>query len=271
LRYDAMLSELEAIVGEIPGEELEPEPGPLRAGNRLYYGKLPLSFQEDLIAIGAAQPAGSAMRVNPWLLLVILAVTAKHLAQAYADDATTYLPHTDRPKPHRIAFGPLARAGDSRRCWQAEVGAVLPVPASNTPLEKVLKFRDDYKDERTRLRVALHRLFKELEGIGDPHDLQATIRQEIAEAVRDMEAALTSQKLVWIKRGLYALVAFGAAATAPHVGAVPEVGGEMGPLLYVTSGIAINLATNVTRSRVPGEFAYLHDLAKTFPDSAPMG
>jgi len=27
----------------------------------------------------------------------------------------------------------------------------------------------------------------------------------------------------------------------------------------------------VTRSRVPGEFAYLHDLAKTFPDSAPMG
>lgn len=270
-RYDAMLRELEAIVGEIPGEDLEPEPGPLRAGNRLYYGKLPLSLQEELIAIGAAQPAGPAMRANPRLLLVILAVAAKHLAQAYANDATTYLPHTDRPMTHRIAFGPLARAGDSQRCWQVEVGAVLPVPASDTPLEKVLKFRDDYEDERTRLRIALHRLFKELKGIGSPHDLQAAIRQEIADAVRDMEAALAARKLVWIKRGVYALVAFGAAAAAPYVGAVPQVGVGMSSLLYVTSGIAINLATSMARSRVPGEFAYLHDVAKTFPGAAAIG
>ncbi len=264
-RYDAMLRELEAIVGEVPGEDLEPGSGPLRAGNRLYYGKVPLSLQEDLIASGAAQPAGPAMRVNPRLLLAILAVTAKHLAEAYADDATTYLPHTDRPKAHRIAFGPLARAGDSRLCWQVEVGAVLPVPASNTPLEKVLKFRDDYETERTRLRMALYRLFKELEGIGGRYDLQAALRQEIADAVRDMEAALTGRKLVWTKPGLCALVAFGAAATAPYVDA------EMSSLLYVTSGIAINLATSVTRSRVPGEFAYLHHLVKTFPTAAPNG
>ncbi len=270
-RYDAMLSDLEAIVGEIPGEDLEPEPAPLRASNRLYYGKLPLSFQEDLIAIGAAQPAGTAMRVNPRLLLAILAVTAKHLAQAHADDATTYLPHTDRPKTHRIAFGPLARADDSRRCWQVEVGAVLPVPASDTPLEKVLKFRDDYEDERIQLRMALHRLFKELEGIGTPHDLQAAIRQEIADAVRDMEAAFAGRKLAWVKRGLFALVGFGAAAAAPPLSAVPKVGAELSPLLYVTSAIAINLATNVTRSRSPGEFAYLHDLGKTFPGAAPIG
>src|SRR6266508_27464 len=57
-RYDAMLRELESVVGEIPGEDLEPEPGPLHGDNRLYYGKLPASLQEDLIAIGAAQPAG---------------------------------------------------------------------------------------------------------------------------------------------------------------------------------------------------------------------
>jgi hypothetical protein len=123
-----------ALNGPFHTSHLEPEPGPLRAGNRLYYGKLPLSLQEELIAIGAAQPAGPAMRVNPRLLLVILAVAAKHLAQAYANDATTYVPHTDGPKTHRIAFGPLARVGDSQRCWQLEVGAVLPVPASDTPL-----------------------------------------------------------------------------------------------------------------------------------------
>jgi hypothetical protein len=31
-RYDAMLREPEAIVEEVPGEDLEPGPGPLRAG-----------------------------------------------------------------------------------------------------------------------------------------------------------------------------------------------------------------------------------------------
>jgi hypothetical protein len=148
---------------------------------------------------------------------------------------------------------------------------VLPLPPSDTPLEKVLKFRDDYQDERTKLRTALYRLFKELEGIGGPDDVAAAIRLEIADAVRDMEAALAGRKLVWVKRGLSALVAFGAAATAPHVGAVSQVAAETSSLLYVTSGMAINLATSVTRSRVPGEFAYLHDLAKTFPDVAPSG
>ena len=63
------------------GADLEPELGPLRASNRLYYGKLPTSLQEHLIAIGAAQPAGPAMRVNPRLPLAILAVTAEHLGR----------------------------------------------------------------------------------------------------------------------------------------------------------------------------------------------
>lgn len=264
-RYDAMRRELEAVVGEIPGEDLEPEPGPLHGGNRLYYGKLPVSLQEDLIAIGAAEPAGPAMRVNPRLLLAILAVTAKHLAQAHADDATTYLPHTDWPKAHRIAFGPLARTGGGQRCWQVEVGAALPIPAPDTPLGKVLEFRDDYQDERTRLRVSLYRLFKELEGIGNPDDLRAAITHEITDAVRDMEAALRGRKLAWVKHGLWSLIALGAAAGATRVNP------EMGWPLAVTSNVAINLATSLTRNRVPGEFAYLHDLQRTFPSAAPPG
>jgi hypothetical protein len=263
-RYDAMLSELEAIVCELPGQDLEPEPGLLSASNRLYYGKLPLLFQERLIEIGAARPAGPAMQVNPRLLLAILAVTAKHLARAYADEVT-YLPHTDRPKTHRIAFGPSVRAGESRRYWQVEVGPLLPVPTPDTSLEKVLRFRDDYTAERTRLRVALHRLFKELQDIGGPHDLQAAIRQEIDDSVRDMEAALAARRLAWRKHGVWALVAFGAAGAAPFLGAVPKIGVGVGTVLSVTSSIAINLATNMARSRVSGEFAYLHHLSRAFP------
>jgi hypothetical protein len=267
-RYDAMLRELQALIGQLPGADLEPELGPLGAGNRLYYGKLPTSLQGDLIAIGAAQPAGPAMRVNPRLLLAILAVTAEHLAQAYAEDATTYLPHTDRPIAHRMAVGPLAGAGGRRRCWQVEVGQVLPVPASDTPLEKVLRFRDDYQDERTRLRMALHRLCKELEGVGGPDEVAAAVRLEIADALRDMEAALRGRKLAWVKRGLWMLVGVAAAAAAPHAGAVPVVGEELTVAASVASGIAITLATNVTRSRVRGEFAYLHDLGRVFPEAA---
>jgi hypothetical protein len=84
----------------------------------------------------------------------------------------------------------LARFPSTTACvGQVEVGPVLPVPASDTPLERVLRFRDDYQDERTRLRMALHRLFEELEGVGGPDEVPAAGRLEIADALRDMEAA----------------------------------------------------------------------------------
>jgi Family of unknown function (DUF6236) len=260
--YKQMVRELQAVLGEMPGEDLEPEPGPLDGTNRLYYGKLPKVIQDDLIEIGAAQDVGPALQVNPRLLLAILAVAAKYLAQAYADDTTTYLPHTDQSRAHRIAFDPLVGAGGGQRCWQLEVGAALPVPAPDTSLEEVLRFRDDYEDERARLRVALYRLFKELEDIGNPADLQAAVALEITDAVRDLEAALRGRRLVWIKRGLYALVGLGAAAGAAHVS-------EVSVPAMVGSGIAINLATSQTRNQVPGQFAYLHHLHKTFPSATP--
>ena len=52
------------------------------------------------------------------------------------------------------------------------------------------------------------------------------------------------------------------------MGAVPVVGEELGVVASVASGIAVTLATNVTRSRVRGEFAYLHDLGRVFPEAA---
>lgn len=84
-----------------------------------------------------------------------------------------------------------------------ELGAALPVPAPDTPLQEVLKFRDDYQDERTRLRVALHRLLRELQDIDDPDLARAAVKQEIAEAVGDVEAALRGRKLAWVKHGLW--------------------------------------------------------------------
>jgi hypothetical protein len=162
---------------------------------------------------------------------------------------------------HRLR--PLAQPGGSQRGWQVELGPLLPVPASDTPLQKVLKFRDDYQAERTRLRVALHRLLRELQDIDDPDLARAAVKQEIAEAAGDLEAALRGRRLAWVKHGLWGLVAFGSAAAATNVG--PEINW----LPMVISGVAINLATSLTRNRVPGEFAYLHDLRKTFPSAAP--
>ena len=98
--------------------------------------------------------------------------------------------------------------------------------------------------------------------------MAAAVRLEIAEALRDMEAALRGRKLVWVKRGLWVLVGAAAAAAAPYAGALPMVGEELGVVASVASVIAITLATNVTRSRVRGEFAYLHDLGRVFPEAA---
>ncbi len=70
-------------------------------------------------------------------------------------------------------------------------------------------------------------------------EVAATVRLEIADAVRDMEAALAGRELVRVKRGLWARVGFSAAAAvAPYAGAVPTVGAGWGPLLSMTSGIA---------------------------------
>jgi hypothetical protein len=60
---------------------------------------LALQDRASLPAVIVAAIAGVII-VNPSVLLATPAVTAEHLARAYADEATTYLPHTDQPRTH---------------------------------------------------------------------------------------------------------------------------------------------------------------------------
>ncbi|MGH3503784.1 MAG: hypothetical protein ACRDQA_23250 [Nocardioidaceae bacterium] len=125
-----LVSDLRHVVEKMPGEDLVPMPGPLRPGNRVYWGKLPQAVEHDLVEIGALVPQEGMLRASPMLLSPLMIVLAKHLAAA----AQGMIPFTDSPSANQVAFAPLGPDLRHRRCWQLQIGHLLPVPASDAPL-----------------------------------------------------------------------------------------------------------------------------------------
>jgi hypothetical protein len=62
-------------------------------------GVLAFKHRASQPAVIVAAVAGVII-VNPSVLLATLPVTAEHVARAYADEATAYLPHTDQPRTY---------------------------------------------------------------------------------------------------------------------------------------------------------------------------
>jgi hypothetical protein len=88
------------------------------------------------------------LHASPVLLSLLMVVLAIHLAAA----AQGVIPFTDSPSANQVAFAPLGPDLRHRRCWQLQIGHLLPVPTPDVPLTKVLEFRDAYDDERARTR-----------------------------------------------------------------------------------------------------------------------
>ena len=135
-----LVSDLRQVVEELPGEDLVPVPGPLGPDNRVYWGKLPYEVEHDLVEIGALVPQEDMLRASPVLLSRLMVVLAKHLAAA----ARGVIPFTNSPSANQVAFAPLGPDLRHRRCWQLQIGHLLPIPASDVSLTKVLEFRDAY-------------------------------------------------------------------------------------------------------------------------------
>jgi hypothetical protein len=252
-----LVSDLRQVVEELPGEDLEPVPGPLAPDNRVYWGKLPKIVEHELRDIGALREEAGMLQASPVLLSRLMVVLAKHLAAAERG----VIPFTDSPSAHEVAFAPLGPDLRHRRCWQMQIGHLLPMPAPDTPLTKVLDFREAYEDERKELAGAVRKL---LLSAADPVSEAdpARVQRKIKRAVRQMEHAGRSRGIVWVKRSLWALGGLGAAAIAHYE--LPTYDW----LLTVLSGLGISVATVVTRPGVSTEFAYLQHLRSTFP-SAP--
>lgn len=253
----ALVSDLRRVVEEMPGEDLVPVPGPLGPRNEVYWGKLPYEVEGDLVDIGALVPQEGRLRASQALLSRLMIVLAKHLAAAVRGT----IPFTDSPSASQIAFAPLGPDLQHRRCWQLQIGHLLPVPAPDASLTKVLEFRDAYADERQELARAIRKLLMSMAEPGDHAD-PAAVQLHIEKAVQRLEQAGRARGILWLKRSLWAFAGMGAAAAGAY--APPQYGW----LLSALSGLGISVATVVTRTGVSTEFAYLQHLRSTFP-SAP--
>jgi hypothetical protein len=254
-----LVGDLRRVVEELPGEDLVPVPGPLEAGNRVYWGKLPLTVQEELVGIGAlAREDDSMFRVSPVLLSRLMIVLAKHLAGA----SRGVIPFTDSLPAHQVAFAPLGPDLRLREAlaWQMDIGALLPIPARDTPLVDVLKFRLAYPDEREQLAQAVRQLLIAPSGPTREADPVA-VQEEIKKAVRQLEKAGDQNGIVWVKRSLLVLGAIGAAAAGTFL--LPEANW----LLTTLAGLGMGVSTVVARPGVSTEFAYLQQLQCAFPDA----
>jgi hypothetical protein len=229
-------------------------PGPLRPDNRVYWGKLPYEVESDLVDIGALVPQEGMLRGSPVLLSRLMVVLAKHLAAA----ARGVIPFTDSPSANQVAFAPLGPDLRHRRCWQLQIGHLLPVPAPEVPLAKVLEFRDAYDDERQELARAVRKLLLSMSEPGDEAD-PAAVQQQIEKAVQRLERAGHSRGILWMERSLWAFGGMGAAAAGAY--ALPHYGW----LLTALSSLGISVATVLTRPGVSTDFAYLQHLRSTFP------
>jgi hypothetical protein len=90
--------------------------------------------------------------------------------------------------------------------------------------------------------------------------MEKAVRQ-IKHAVQELERAGRSSGIVWMKRSLLVLGAFGAASASAFV---PPV---FAALLMALSALGIGAAPTVTRAGVTSEFAYLQQLQAVFPDA----
>ena len=202
-----LMSDLRQVVEELPGEDLVSVPGPLGPDNRLYWGKLPYEVEDALVEIGALVPQEGMLRASPVLLSRLMVVLAKHLAAA----ARGVIPFTNLPSANQVAFAPLGPDLRHRRCWQLQIGHLLPVPAHDVPLTKMLEFRDAYDDERQELARAVRKLLLYMSGPGDEAD-PAAVQQQIEKAVQRLKRAGHGRGILWTERSLWAFAGLGAAA-----------------------------------------------------------
>ena len=252
--HAALVSDLRQVVEELPGEDLVPVPGPLGPDNEMYWGKLPRAVETDFLDIGALDPQDGMLRVSPVLLSRLMVVLAKHLAAG----SQGVIPFTDSPSANEVAFAPLGPDLRHRRCWQLQIGRLLPVPEPEVPLETVLAFREAYDDERQELARAVRKLLLSMSEPGDEAD-PAAVQREIQTAVQRLERAGHSRGILWMKRSLWAFGGMGTAAAGAF--ALPQYAW----LLTALSGLSISVATVVTRPGVSTDFAYLQHLQSAFP------
>ncbi|MHC5907639.1 hypothetical protein ACVNF4_27685 [Streptomyces sp. S6] len=233
---------------------------PASPRSAVFYNSMLTTLLEcELLDLGLAERHDDGqwnIHVPPEVQQLVFSVLARELAAG----PVPYVPYTDRPGAYEAS---LRAPGLARLpAFQADLGALLPVPAPGTPTSVVLDFRDRHADERVRLMRALHRLLRELrECYEHPADVVAGLRHEIDRAAADHRAAGRSRGIAWVERSVLVTTAL---ATGAAGAAWPGLGWALGAV----GNIALNLATREIRpaghARVEDDFSYLLRVRRNF-------
>lgn len=164
-----------------------------------------------------------------------------------------------------------------RALLEASLGAALPVPDEDTPLQDILEFKEKRAPEILRLRRALDQLRDEALRSEDLYRGIARSRDEISLALFDIYRTLDEGgiRTFFSTLRLYLDVSDNKLTTAA-LGAIGAQGLGFPPELGALAGMALNASlTFATRTVAPppplaqqlSDFRYLYDVAKQWPSA----
>ncbi|MCZ7422430.1 DUF6236 family protein [Verrucosispora sp. WMMA2121] len=258
--------ELERVLRRIPTDDLLPPTAPPSGEfSTLHVEKLHGSVVDELLQRQLVYPhpdSPSRLVAAPALLNVVVSLIAGRIAAEHNDRSGCIgpeglRPYTDHEVAHRLGTEPLSDY-DVTACWHVDVGSLLPVPSSDIRINDLVRFREEYDDERQRLMFAIDEMLHRLKQAGrHPQDAFSLVEKELSEALTDVRAAAQGRKLNLVARPLAVTVAIGAAG----IGAIAEP--ALAVPMGVLSSIVVNMATGRIRragndSRKLADFKYLH-------------
>lgn len=180
----------------------------------LKLGKLDYAIEEQLGMFGLSITT-SRTRGDLWVHkevgVVLLAVTAKHIAALNRARDSRLFTSTDIPLGLHFAYGPLSGRQARYVCPEVLLDGLVPGPGLNVSIAEIVDFRKRYRDELGEFRVELDRMVAEVIASEDPVDTVRSIEHRVCSTVERLNAA--SGKRGWrFAGGALSILAVGASA-----------------------------------------------------------
>lgn len=137
--------------------------------------------------------------------LLYLGLLAKYLALTDREYTTV---GTDWAEYENLIFYSRTKGND---CAYLATGLIdaLPMPTADTPLNKIVKFKVEHRDELMRFRAFLDKYLLELSkssGVAETKQLTVAFQEQLQVGVHDLESALKSVRIRTMLGSITALV-----------------------------------------------------------------
>jgi hypothetical protein len=250
-------TQLEHLLDAVPLDELRPPGDDFdERASVLHLEKLNDSLAALLLDLELARKHPTSLRLiaSPTLVHFVVSILADEIARQANDEAgftspVSLRPHTDLPTAHRLALEPV-EGRPVAPCWRVDIGALLPVPPGQVPIEDLLRFREAHDEERRAMMRAIDDLIMGFAHGQHPEDVFERVRYELVDAATTLRAAARSRKWGgWRKQSIAAIVAGAAfygqeAVTSTHDAVAAAT-------LALFGSVAVNIATDSTRRDLP--------------------